>query len=39
MRFLEDGLTIAVLSNYDDFDSEEYAIKIAEIILGEKRKR
>ncbi len=38
MRFLEDHLTIAVLSNYDDFDSEEYAIKIAEIILGKSAK-
>ncbi|MCL1699437.1 serine hydrolase domain-containing protein [Lysinibacillus sp. Bpr_S20] len=34
MRFLEERLTIAVLSNYEDFDNEEYAIKIAEIIFG-----
>ncbi|MGG4495505.1 serine hydrolase domain-containing protein [Brevibacillus reuszeri] len=40
MRFPEERLTIAVLSNYGDIDSDnsmpvEYAKKIAEIILGE----
>ncbi|MEY9979443.1 serine hydrolase domain-containing protein [Lysinibacillus sp. RC79] len=39
MRFLEEGLTIAVLSNYEDFDSEEYAVKIAEIIIGKSAKK
>ncbi len=39
MRFLEEGLTIAVLSNYEDFNTEEYAKKIAEIILGKSVKK
>ncbi|WP_090676597.1 serine hydrolase domain-containing protein [Paenibacillus tianmuensis] len=34
MRFPEERLTIAVISNYDDADAEEYAKKIAEVILG-----
>jgi len=28
-----------VLSNVEDFDSEEYAIKMAEIILGKHAKK
>ncbi len=39
MRFLEEGLTIAVLGNHEAFEAEEYAIKIAEIILGKKAKK
>ncbi|TQR37000.1 class C beta-lactamase-related serine hydrolase [Lysinibacillus sphaericus] len=39
MRFLDEHLTIVVLSNYVDFDSEKYALKIAEIILGEKQQK
>lgn len=39
MRFPEERLTIAVLSNYEDFDTQEYAIKMAEIILGKSAKK
>ncbi len=37
--FIEERLTIAVLSNVEDFDSEEYAIKMVEIILGKHAKK
>lgn len=37
--FIEERLTITVLSNVEDFDSEEYAIKMAEIILGKHAKK
>ncbi|MEF7658695.1 serine hydrolase domain-containing protein [Bacillus thuringiensis] len=33
MRFPEEYLSVAVLSNYDEFDSKKYANKIAEIVL------
>lgn len=33
MRFPEEYLSVAVLSNYDEFDSKKYANEIAEIVL------
>lgn len=33
MRFPKEYLSVAVLSNYDEFDSKKYANKIAEIVL------
>ncbi|WP_371363756.1 Penicillin-binding protein 4* [Sporomusa rhizae] len=39
MRFLEERLTIAVLSNYEDFGTQEYAKKIVEIITEKSAKK
>lgn len=38
MRFPEERLTIAVLSNYDEAKSDKYAKEIAEVILGNSEK-
>lgn len=37
IRFPEDGLSIAVLSNYDEFDPHNYAYEIAEIVLEREK--
>ncbi|AIW84537.1 D-alanyl-D-alanine carboxypeptidase [Bacillus mycoides] len=37
IRFPKDGLSIVVLSNYEDFEPDNYAYEIAEIVLGREK--
>ncbi|EPC06214.1 hypothetical protein IC3_06149 [Bacillus cereus VD142] len=39
MRFQKEYSSVAILSNYDGFDSKKYANEIAKIVLGKVKKQ